>query len=94
MCITNEYVTYVTMGCNDTVVECLTRDREAAGTSLNGCTALSPSARHFILCLVLVQHRILARPDKKNCCQKDSKQKIYVTFGFFFWLFLKLAIHV
>ena len=39
------------------VVECLTRDREAAGSSLTGITALCPSARHINPSLVLVQNR-------------------------------------
>ena len=45
------------------VVECLTRDREAACSSLTGVTVLCPSARHIYHCLVLVQHR-KTRPDK------------------------------
>ena len=44
------------------VVECLTQDREVAGSSLPRGTALWPSARHFILCLELVQPR-KTRPD-------------------------------
>ena len=39
------------------VVECLTRDREAAGFSLTGVTALCPWARHMNPSLVLVQPR-------------------------------------
>ena len=39
------------------MVECLTRDRGVAGSSLIGGTALCPGARHVILCLVLVQPR-------------------------------------
>ena len=39
------------------MVECLTRDRKVVGSSLTGGNALCPSARHFILCLVLVQPR-------------------------------------
>ena len=39
------------------VVECLTRDRGVAASSLTGGTVLYPCARHFILCLVLVQRR-------------------------------------
>ena len=38
-------------------VECLTRDRGAAGSSLTGVTALCPSARHINPSLVLVQPR-------------------------------------
>ena len=39
------------------VVECLTRDRGAAGSSLTGVTVLCPWARHINPCLVLVQPR-------------------------------------
>ena len=39
------------------VVECLTRDRGAAGLSLTGVTALCPRARHINPSLVLVQPR-------------------------------------
>ena len=39
------------------VVECLTRDRGAAGLSLTGVTALCPWARHINPSLVLVQPR-------------------------------------
>ena len=39
------------------VVECLTRDRVAAGSSLTGVTALYPWARHTNFGLVLVQPR-------------------------------------
>ena len=42
---------------NDVVVECLTRDRGAAGSSLTGVTALCPWARHINPSLVLVQLR-------------------------------------
>ena len=44
------------------VVECLTRDRGFAGSSLIGVTALCSSARHIKPCLVLVQPR-KTRPD-------------------------------
>ena len=37
------------------MVECLTRDREAADSSLTGITALCHSARHINPSLVLVQ---------------------------------------
>ena len=43
--------------CSGSVVECLTRDRGAAGSSLDGVTALCPWARHINPSLVLVQHR-------------------------------------
>ena len=39
------------------VVECLTRDRRVAVSSLTWDTALCPWGRHFILCLVQVQPR-------------------------------------
>ena len=39
------------------VVECLTRDRRAAGSSLTGVTALCPWARHINPSLVLVRPR-------------------------------------
>ena len=39
------------------VVECLTRDRGAAGSSLNGITALCLRARHINPSLVLAQPR-------------------------------------
>ena len=42
---------------SDSVVECLTRDRGAAGSSLTGFTALCPWARHNYPSLVLVQSR-------------------------------------
>ena len=39
------------------MVECLTPDQGVAGSSYTEGTALCPRARHFILCLVLVQPR-------------------------------------
>ena len=39
------------------MVECLTRDRGAAGSSLTGVTVLCPLASHMNPCLVLVQPR-------------------------------------
>ena len=39
------------------VVECLTRDRRATGSSLKSVTALCPLARHINHCLVLVKPR-------------------------------------
>ena len=50
----------VTILCGErdgSVVECLTRDRGVAGLSLTRSTALCPWARHFILCLEIVQPR-------------------------------------
>ena len=40
------------------VVECLTRDWEAAGSNLTGRTALCPWARYIATCLVLVKPRL------------------------------------
>ena len=40
---------------NGSVVECLTRDRGAAGWSLTSVTALCPLARHINPSLLLVQ---------------------------------------
>ena len=42
---------------SDSVVECLTRDRGAADSSLTSLTALCPWARHINPSLVLVQRR-------------------------------------
>ena len=39
------------------MVECLTRDQGAVGSSLSGVTALCPGARHINLSLELVQPR-------------------------------------
>ena len=39
------------------MVEYLTLDQEVVGLSLTGGTVSCPLARHFILCLVLVQPR-------------------------------------
>ena len=58
------------------VVECLTWDREIAGLSLIGGIALCPWARHFILCLVLVQPKKI-HPDMTEQLllgRKNSKQ--------------------
>ena len=43
--------------CSGSVVECLTQDRRAAGSSLTVVTALCPWARHINPSLVLVQLR-------------------------------------
>ena len=43
--------------CSGSVVECLTRDQRAAGSSLTCVTASCPWARHINPCLVLVQLR-------------------------------------
>ena len=41
--------------CGGSVVECLTRDWGVSGSGLTRDTALCPWARHFIICLLLVQ---------------------------------------
>ena len=43
--------------CSGSLVECLTRDRGAAGSSLTGVTALWSLSRHIYPSLVLVQPR-------------------------------------
>ena len=43
--------------CSGSVVECLTRDRGAAGSSLTGVTALCPLARHINPSLIMFQPR-------------------------------------
>ena len=53
---------YHQQGSCGSVVECLTRDRDVACPSFTGGIALCTGARHFILCLVLVQHK-KTRPD-------------------------------
>ena len=65
------------------VVECLTRDRGAAGLSLTGITTLCPWARHFNPSLVLVQPRktspfITERllMGRKESNQTNNKQEI------------------
>ena len=45
------------------VVECLTRDPRAAGSSLTGNTALCPRAKPINTCLVLVQPRKIRPSD-------------------------------
>ena len=56
------HVTIVSRGRSGSVVEYLTRDRIAAGSSLTGVIALCPLARHIKSNLVLVQPRE-TRPD-------------------------------
>ena len=61
------------------VVECLTRDRRAADSSLTGVTALSPWAIHINPSLLLVQPR-KTRPDVKKVIdcwlgRKESNQR-------------------
>ena len=50
------FLLYIQEG-SGSVVECLTRDREAAGSSLTGFTVMCPWARHIDASLVLVQPR-------------------------------------
>ena len=53
---TINYILYI-WERSGSVVECLTRDRGAAGSSLNGVTALCPWAKHINPSLVLIQPR-------------------------------------
>ena len=64
------------------VVECLTQDRGAAGSSLTGVTALCPWARHFNPSLALVQprktppyitERLLIRRAESNQTNKQKR---------------------
>ena len=48
--------------CSGSVVECLSRYRGVAGSSLTAVTRLCPLARHINPCLVVVQPR-KTRPD-------------------------------
>ena len=53
-------IIYISGTCSErsgSVVECLTRDRRAAGSSLTGVTVLCPWARHINPSLELVQPR-------------------------------------
>ena len=50
-----------------TVVECLTQDRGAAGSSLTNVTVLCPWARHIFPCFVLVQPRKAHPGITENC---------------------------
>ena len=82
------------------VVECLTWDRGAMGSSLTGITVLCPWARHINPSLVLVQPR-KTRPfiterllmGRKESNQRNKKQ-IYIIFNsllvllFIWWIFL------
>ena len=60
------YLTLFPLICqrSGSVVEFLTRDREAAGSSVTGVTALCPLARHINPSLVLVQPK-KTRPTQK-----------------------------
>ena len=66
---------YVQLYEDGVVVDCLTQNRGAAGSSLVGATALCRKARHFILCLVLVKTK-KALPD----LTEKLKNQIKVTF--------------
>ena len=75
------------------VVECLTRDRGAAGSSLTGVTALWSWARHIYHSLVLVQprktcpcltERLLMGHKESN--QTNKTNKIYTVLHFFMYL--------
>ena len=67
---------YVCWERSGSVVECLTRDREAAGASLTGVTALCPWARQFNPSLVLVQPRKTRPyiPERLLMSRKNSNQ--------------------
>ena len=60
------------------VVECLTRDQRAMGSSLTGITALCPGAR-INLCLVLVQPRktcpFITETLLMDCKESNQKNK-------------------
>ena len=57
------------------VVECLTRDRGTAGSSLNGVTVLCPWARHMAPCLVLVQPRKTRRDITEKLLTASKNEK-------------------
>ena len=61
--------------CSGSVVECLSRDRRAAGSSLTSVTVLWPWARHIYPSLVLVQPR-KTRPYITERLLIDVKNKI------------------
>ena len=66
------------------VVECLTRDRRAAGSSLTGVTALCPKARPIYPCLVLVQPRKIRPSDRtKKTVDRNVKNQIKQTKGMY-----------
>ena len=48
-------------GRGGSAIECLTPDREVAGSNLSRGTALCPCTRHFIFCFVLVQCLVLVQ---------------------------------
>ena len=59
--------------CGGSVVECLIRGWGFGGSSLIGGTVLCPWARHFTLCLVLVQRRNTC-PDMTEKCWLGHKK--------------------
>ena len=75
------------------LVECLTRDREAAGLSLTGVTALCPWARHINPSLVLVQPRkarpyiterlLMGHKESNKTKQKQCRSFCGISSGFF-----------
>ena len=76
------------------VVECLTRDREAAGSSLTGVTALCPCARHINPIFELVQprktrpyitERLLMGCKESNKNTNKQNNLIYKLFLIFQW---------
>ena len=79
---------FLRIGTGSAVVECLTRDRGAAGLSLTGVIALCPCARHINPSLVLVQPRkthpyITERllMGRKESNQINWKQTLYSDIG-------------
>ena len=65
------------------VVECLNRDRGAAGSSLTGVPVLCPGARHIDPSLVLVQHRKICPfiTERLLMGRKESNQTILCKFN-------------
>ena len=61
---------------SDSVVDFLTGDRRATGSSFPGVTVLCPWARHVYLCLVLVQPRKSSPDITKKCWlgRRESNQ--------------------
>ena len=68
------------------MVECLTLDQEIVGLSLTRGTLLCPLARHFILCLVLVQprktHLELTEKNVDWDIKNQNKQNEYPTYPY------------
>ena len=72
----NTYHMQKTRERSGSVVECLTRDRGAAGSSLTGVTVLCPWAKHINPSLVLVQPRKTPPyiTERLSMGRKESKQ--------------------